>query len=172
MKPLLARQTALACNAAFYCAIFTVMSMSGAAMAQTTGTVNLGTTDAEPSVKVDVPLGGCMPIGLTASGEMVFPILCKEFIQQHREKDMEQKPAVPEEKVTANPKETEALSEDVMSENSNSIDNAVKTFSLPKIVKHELRRRHMNQDGCQHYRTYDSASETYRSYDGRRRSCR
>jgi hypothetical protein len=96
MKPLLAHQTALACNAAFYCAIFTVMS--GAAMAQTTGTVNLSTTDAEPSVKVDVPLGGCMPIGLTASGEMVFPILCKEFIQQHREKDMEQKPAVAEER--------------------------------------------------------------------------
>jgi len=146
--------------------------VSSPALAQTTGAVNPSPTPAEPSAKESVPLGGCMPIGLTASGEMVFPILCKEFIEQHREKDMEQKPAVAEEKVTAKPAETAAPSEDVMPENSKSTDKPVETILSQKIPKHELRERAMNQDGCQHYRTYDSASATYRSYDGRRRSCR
>jgi hypothetical protein len=44
--------------------------MSGAALAQTTGTVNPSPAP-EPSVKEDAPPGGCMPIGLTASGEIV-----------------------------------------------------------------------------------------------------
>src|ERR1700737_1196728 len=67
--------------------------MSGAALAQTTGTVNPSPAPAEPSVKEDVPPGGCMPIGLTASGEIVFPIQCKEFIERQRGQAVEQKPA-------------------------------------------------------------------------------
>jgi outer membrane biosynthesis protein TonB len=146
--------------------------ISSTALGQTTGAVNPSPTSAEPLANEGVPLGGCMPIGLTASGEMVFPILCKEFIEQHREKDTEQKPAVPVEKVTAKPAETTAPSEDVMPENSKPIDKPDKTILSQKIPKHELRERAMNQDGCRHYRTYDAASATYRSYDGRRRSCR
>src|ERR1700736_764815 len=46
----------------------------------------------------DVPPGGCMPIGLTASGEVVFPIQCKEFIERQRGKAVEGKPAASEEK--------------------------------------------------------------------------
>jgi hypothetical protein len=43
------------------------------------------TTPAEPAKKVDdVPPGGCTPIGLTASGEMVFPLLCRTFLEQQR----------------------------------------------------------------------------------------
>src|SRR3979409_601962 len=72
--------------------------MSGASLAQTTGTVNPSPVPAEPSVKEDVPPGGCMPIGLTASGEIVFPIQCKDFIERHRGKAVEQKPAAVEEK--------------------------------------------------------------------------
>ena len=72
--------------------------MSGAALAQTTGTVNQSPAPAEPSVKEDVPPGGCMPIGLTASGEIVFPIQCKELIDRQRGKAVEQKPAANEEK--------------------------------------------------------------------------
>jgi hypothetical protein len=64
--------------------------MSGAALAQTTGTVNPSPTPAEPSVKHDVPPGGCMPIGLTASGEIVFPMQCKEFIERRRGRAVEQ----------------------------------------------------------------------------------
>jgi hypothetical protein len=50
---------------------FLLSVMSSAALAQTTGTVNPGAAPAEPSAKADVPPGGCMPIGMTASGEMV-----------------------------------------------------------------------------------------------------
>lgn len=146
--------------------------ISSTALAQTTGAVNPNPISAESSTKEGVPLGGCMPIGLTASGEMVFPILCKDFIEQHREKAMEQKPAVMEEKVTAKPAETVAPSEDVMPENTKSTEKPAEAILSQKIPKHEPRERAMNQDGCRHYRTYDSASSTYRSYDGRRRSCR
>ena len=72
--------------------------MSGPALAQTTGTVNPSPAPVEPSVKEDVPPGGCMPIGLTASGEIVFPIQCKEFIERQRGQAVEQKPAAVEEK--------------------------------------------------------------------------
>ncbi len=64
--------------------------MSSAALAQTTGAVNPSAAPAQPSANADVPPGGCMPIGLTTSGEIVFPIECKEFIEQHRGKDVEQ----------------------------------------------------------------------------------
>src|SRR5437879_8603819 len=73
----------------------------GAALAQTTGTVDPSPAPAEPSMKEDVPPGGCMPIGLTASGEIVFPIQCKEFIERQREKAVEQKPAAVEDKPAA-----------------------------------------------------------------------
>src|SRR3981189_3893653 len=71
---------------------------SGAALAQTTVTVGPSPAPAEPSMKEDVPPGGCMPIGLTASGEIVFPIQCKEFIERQRGKAVEQKPAAVEER--------------------------------------------------------------------------
>src|SRR5216684_617981 len=67
---------------------------SGAALAETTGAVNPGSVPAQPSVNEDVPPGGCMPIGMTSAGEIVFPIQCKEFIERHRGAAVEQKPSV------------------------------------------------------------------------------
>jgi len=32
----------------------------------------------------DVPGGGCTPIGVTASGKLVFPMQCQAFLEQHR----------------------------------------------------------------------------------------
>lgn len=61
------------------------------ARAQVTGTVNPSGDQAEPAAKDTPPPGGCMPIGVTASGEIVFPFLCKGFIEQH--KAASQKPA-------------------------------------------------------------------------------
>ena len=139
--------------------------MSGAALAQTTGTVNPKPAPAEPSVNEDVPPGGCMPIGLTVSGEIVFPIQCKEFIERARGKAVEQKPAATEEKAAAK------QSEGVAPENSKPAQNPVETAVLPKRVRDEPRKRAMSQNGCQHYRTYDPASRTYMGYDGRRHSC-
>jgi hypothetical protein len=75
--------------------------VSSAAVAQTTGAANPNTDPTPPSVKDDVPPGGCMPIGLTASGEIVFPIQCKEFIERVRGPIAEQKPAAVEDKLPA-----------------------------------------------------------------------
>ena len=141
--------------------------MSGAALAQTTGTVNPGAAPAEPSAKADVPSGGCMPIGLTASGEIVFPIQCKEFIEQHRGKAAEQKPA--EEKPAAK------QSEGVAPVNSQPAIKPVETVPLPKRVEDAPRERAKSPDDrycSEHYRSYDPASRTYTGYDGQRRSCR
>jgi hypothetical protein len=209
MRHLFVLPTALArCLAALCCVLS--MVMSGAALAQTTGTANPSSDPAQPSVKEDVPPGGCMPIGLTASGEIVFPIQCKEFIERERGKAVEQKPAAAEEKATAAPSESVATVEQkpaaaeekaaaapsegvaavveqkpaaaeekaaaapsvgVAPENSKPAQNSVETAVLPKRVGDESRKRAMSQNGCQHYRTYDPASGTYRGYDGRTHSC-
>jgi hypothetical protein len=144
--------------------------MSGGALAQTTGTANPRSVPGEPSVKEDVPPGGCMPIGLTASGEIVFPIQCKEFIERNRGKAVEQKPAAAEEKPAAK------QSEGVAPENSKPAIKPVETVPLPKKrVEHEPRERAVIPDDgycSEHYRSYDPASGTYTGYDGQRRSCR
>jgi hypothetical protein len=107
--------------------------MSGAALAQTTGTVNPSPAPAEPSVKEDVPPGGCMPIGLTASGEIVFPILCKELIERQRGKAVEQKPSALEQKPAAVEEKSAAKqSEEVVPENSKPVIKPVETVPLPK----------------------------------------
>ena len=146
---------------------FLLSVMSGAALAETTGAVNPSSTPAQPSVSEDVPPGGCMPIGMTTSGEIVFPIQCKEFIERARGKAVEQKPAATEEKAAAK------QSERVAPENSKPAIKPAKTVPLPKRVEPEPRERGMSSDpNCKRYRSYDPASGTYRSYDGRIRSCR
>ena len=145
-------------------------AMSGAALAQTTGTVDPSPAPAEPSVKEDVPPGGCMPIGLTASGEIVFPIQCKEFIERQRGQAVEQKPAAVEEKPAAK------QSEGKVPVNSEPATKPVEAAPLPKpLEQQEPRERATSPDDryCfQHYRSYDPASGTYMGYDGRRRACR
>src|SRR5450631_4419468 len=177
--------------------------MSSAALAQTTSTISPNSSaPAQSSGKVDVPPGGCMPIGLTSAGEIVFPIQCKEFIELHRGKDVEpnhtaveQKPAVVEdkpaaveekpvavedkppaveEKPTAVAEKPAAVAEKsaaVAPENSKSADNPPEAVPMRKRAERKPRER-VSSNGCQHYRTYDSASGTYRSYDGRIRPCR
>jgi hypothetical protein len=144
--------------------------MSGAAIAQTTGTVNPSPAPAEPSVKEDEPPpGGCMPIGLTVSGEMVFPIQCKEFIERHRGKAVEQKPAAVEEKPAAK------QSEGVAPESRKPVIKPAETVPLPKRVEDAPRERAKSPDDrycSEHYRSYDPVSRTYTGYDGQRRSCR
>jgi hypothetical protein len=144
--------------------------MSGAALAQTTGAVNPSPAPAEPSVKEDVPPGGCMPIGLTASGEIVFPILCKEFIERQRGKAVERKPAALEPKPAVEEKSAAKQSEEEVPENSKPVIKPVETVPLPK-----RRERAASSDdgyGCQRHGSYDPASRTYTDYGGRRRPCR
>jgi hypothetical protein len=71
--------------------------MFRAALAQDTGAVPPNPTPTSAPAAEEVPPGGCMPIGITAAGEMVFPIQCKEFIEKHRgavaeKKSVEEKP--------------------------------------------------------------------------------
>jgi hypothetical protein len=54
------------------------------ARAQTTGSIKPGSDRTDTPAKDEPPPGGCMPIGVTASGEVVFPFLCKGFIEQHK----------------------------------------------------------------------------------------
>src|SRR5450631_1539963 len=70
-------------------AIFAVMNAG--ALAQTTGTVSPGPAPTEPSAQDTTPAGGCMPIGVTASGDVVFPLQCRDFIE--RQKAANTKPA-------------------------------------------------------------------------------
>jgi outer membrane biosynthesis protein TonB len=148
--------------------------MSGAAIAQTTGTLNPTLAPAEPTVKEDVPPGGCMPIGLTASGEIVFPIQCRELIERQRGKAVEQKPAVDEKPIAVEEKPAVKQSEDVAPKNSQPAIKPVETVLLPKRVEHKPRERAMSSDdaNCSRYHSYDPASGTYTGYDGQRHSCR
>jgi cell division protein FtsN len=172
---------------------FLLSVMSGAALAETTGAVNPSSTPAQPSANEDVPPGGCMPIGLTTSGEIVFPIQCKEFIERHRGAAVEQKPALEQKPAAleAKPVAVEAKptaveqrpaaveekpvakqSESAAPEDSKPANKPVQTAPLQKRAEHEPHPRAMRSDGCKSYRTYDPVSATYRGYDGQRRSCR
>jgi hypothetical protein len=173
------------------------MVLSGAGYAQTTGTVNPGDVLAEPSAKEDAPPGGCMPIGLTASGDIVFPFQCKGFIERHREKAVdekaveekpassaanssEQKPGTAEirsaiteqQPLPAEEKPPAKQSAEQERESLRSINGIVETASISKRDKNEPRRNFRGSEGCQRYRTYDAASNSYRGYDRRRHACR
>jgi hypothetical protein len=91
--------------------------------------------------------------------------LATELAQARRA--MEQKPAPVEEKPAAlEEKPATKQSEGVAPENSKPAIKPVET-GPPN-------RRATSQDdgyGCQHYRTYDPASGTYKGYDGQRHSC-
>jgi hypothetical protein len=150
--------------------VFLLTMTSGAALAQTTGTVGPSPAPAESSTKEDVPPGACMPIGLTASGEIVFPIQCKEFIERQRGKAVEQKPAAEEAPVQAGKQPDSAPPLE-----SKPVAQPAETLPLPnKRVEQEPRERAMSPEdryGCLHYRTYNPASGTYTGFDGKRHSC-
>jgi hypothetical protein len=156
--------------------------MSSAALAQTTGTANPGAAPAQPPVNEDVPSGGCMPIGLTASGEIVFPIQCKELIDRHRGAVAEQKPAAVDEKPAAAAEEKPAAVEDkpaakqseAAPQDSEPVTRPVETVPspVPSPKRVELRDHAASSGDCSHYRSFDRISKTYRSYDGQIRPCR
>jgi hypothetical protein len=45
-----------------------------------------------------VPAGGCMPIGLTARGELVFPMQCRELLERQRGPIPEEQSQAPEQR--------------------------------------------------------------------------
>ena len=180
--------------AALCCVLLTAMGSS--LLAQSTGSVDPRAAPVEPSVKEDdPPPGGCMPIGLTVSGEVVFPFQCKEYIERLKARDQkapvgEEKPATPQKEPASsqqNPaaaeekpastgekppavkdEKTAAKQQDsVAPESSKAADAPVERAPLQRRAE-----RARGRPGCTHFRTYEPESGTYRSYDGRRRSCR
>ena len=160
-----------------------IMLVSSTVFAQTTGTVNPNVAPSEPSVTEDAPPGGCMPIGLTASGEIVFPFQCKGVIERHREKSSDEKslqekpPASEAQSIDQKPaaEEKPRMEQPAANrqDNFHSIEGTgAKAVSAPKRDKHKPRGRSVGLEGCQRYRTYDSEFRNYRGYDGRRHSCK
>jgi BA14K-like protein len=224
MMRLLALQTVAV--SVFYCVLFS--PLVDTAVAQTTGTVSPMTAPAEPSPNEEPRPGDCMPIGLTASGEIVFPFRCKDFIERNkaarpksqtsdegpatakekptqtdekpavterpistdeekaavqptnasdeRPTAVEEKPAVPavtegripaeEDKASAKPAESVAAGVD-----RPQPEQAGRT-SPRRQVELETRKHAAGPRGCTGFRSYNPASQTYRSYDGQLRQCR
>jgi hypothetical protein len=199
MKRLLVPEAGVAgleASALLTCALLLVTG--GALIAQTTGSVDPNHGPVEPSAKQDVdpPPGGCMPIGVTASGEIVFPLQCMGFIERQQGTAVREKPAATDQKRPAaednpaaaaeKPPATEEKpaaveekppikqSEAAVPEINKPADNPVREAPIPlqKRAEQEPRERPVGPTGCRRFRTYDPVSGTYRSYDGRRRSCR
>jgi len=235
MKRFLTLQIPFAHHAgALSCLLLAVIS--GAALAQTSSPANPGAVPAESSAKEGnmPPPGGCKPIGLTVSGEVVFPLECKEFIERHRAMDPKpaaadakpasletkpaaaeakpaappEKPAVAEEKpaavpekpavtedkspvakdkpamaedkpalveekpTTADAKAAVKPSDDAAPDNGSTGTTPADMVPSPKRADRRQREHTAGAPGCTHFRSYNAASGTYRSFDGQIRPCR
>ena len=60
-----------------------------------------------------VPAGGCMPIGLTARGDLVFPMQCRELIERERGPIPEEKQQISEPRPQQEPSAKTAPAEKV-----------------------------------------------------------
>jgi hypothetical protein len=132
------------------------------------------------------PPGGCNPIGLTASGEIVFPMTCRDFIERHKALDRnssasEVKPTAADDAKETKPAARQASTNEEQTpvadrvpagpaETSKSGAEPATTASVPKRTK--ARNGMAGPPGCTKFRTYDATSGTYRTYTGRRRLCR
>jgi hypothetical protein len=133
---------------------FTIAIASAATLAQTLCVAQQN--NAPAPVVEDVPPGGCMPIGLTASGEIVFPIQCKELIERHRAAVGQSS----DDKGAGKPPDNAAPSK---------APDLKPVGSVPLPNKSSLRTKKSGE--CTHYKSYDPSSRTYTTFDGRRRSC-
>jgi hypothetical protein len=167
-----------------------------------------------------------MPIGLTVSGEIVFPFQCKEFIERQKAANQqsaaaqgekpdaantpkpaaaeqksdaadentfakqpavaekptiadvkaaaaEEKPAAAEEKAAAAEENAAAKQpRGVMPKNRKPATAPVVAAPLQKRVENGPRKPTAGPPGCTHFRSYQPASGTYRSFDGRSLACR
>jgi hypothetical protein len=167
-----------------------VGAFAPAGLAQTTGSVS-PTVSPEPSATGEPPPGGCMPIGVTASGDIVFPFQCKGFIEQHRGATEKSAPA--QQVNEANPARVEkpgasegtpaagalAAEEKTASKSPEEIEpptsdpavQPIETVPMPKRPQKKGRESDSGPPGCSHFRSYDPTSGTYTDLNGRRRAC-
>ena len=104
------------------CSAF-LLTVSSTAFAQTTGAVGPSPAPAdEPAAKPEMPPpGGCTPIGVTVSGEIVFPFQCKDFIE--RMKSSSQRPVPPEKPAVADGMPSPASQKFPVAEDKSSSDD-------------------------------------------------
>jgi|GEM_PF-958354 len=73
--------------------LLAILLILAATLSVLLGTVREGVAQTSESLQrtgsseAGPPPGGCTPIGVTASGEIVFPLTCKDFIEQHKAAD-------------------------------------------------------------------------------------
>jgi hypothetical protein len=96
MTYLLALPTGLGSRIFALCSV--LLMLTGAARAQSADPANPAPAPAQPSTQ-DEATAGCEPIGLTASGEIVFPFRCKDMVE--RQHAATSKPANPKPAVAA-----------------------------------------------------------------------
>jgi hypothetical protein len=65
--------------------------------------MELRSAQVEVSKPDNVPVGGCMPIGLTARGDLVFPMQCRELIERERGPVPEQELRMPQQRTQQEP---------------------------------------------------------------------
>lgn len=173
-------------------AILFLVSMTGIGLAQTGATSDPNMTAAEPAAKQEPPPGGCMPIGLTASGEMVFPLSCRTLIERYsadrkRPADAETTSQIPSgrEEVpstqSVNPANASRLGEappqqDRPTQSPDTprpgpVETTPPSVGLPSSgVKPQQGR--IGPFGCTRFRTYNPRTEDFRDFNGQRRPCR
>jgi hypothetical protein len=166
--------------------------MSSAAFAQTTATVDPGSAPAQSLLNEAARPDNCAPTGLTGSGEYVFPLECRAFIERERAaKAAEQKPVAVEEKSAAVQEKAEerpaAVAEKPAAMQPEPRQQArrpdhlavgkpakklLEAVSLPKPSAHELRQRAASANDCTHYRSFNRATGSYRGFDGKMWGCK
>jgi hypothetical protein len=71
--------------------LWAILLISAATLSFSLGMSSVGvaqSSEPQPRFSDDgPPPGGCTPIGVTVSGEIVFPMTCKDFIERHKAKD-------------------------------------------------------------------------------------
>jgi hypothetical protein len=140
----------------------------------------------EQPAKQDSATTECAPIGITARGDIVFPLLCKNFVEQH--KVANHMPAAEEAKpaIVNTPSVGRAgvaalkPPADVVPEAGRSAAKASGKTSPAKGGAAEPKKLAVglaaNQPAgapaCTHFRSYDAATHSYKGYDGQRYQCR
>ena len=182
MKPAVAVQVGSAARAALGCLLAALLG--SAALAQTTGAV-LPKPDAAAAstMTTQPPPGGCMPIGVTVSGQIVFAFQCKEFIEQQKAANQdpaaaadkpataEEKPAAGQEKPAPAEEKPPAVEEKTAARQPNGAV-PVKLAGQPTALLPKHAERGVGPAGCTHFRSYNAAAGTYLSFDGQRHPCR
>lgn len=181
MKPAVAVQVGSAARAALGCVIVTVLG--SAALAQTTGAVAPKPDAAAASATPQPPPGGCMPIGVTVSGQIVFAFQCKDFLEQQKAANQdpaaaadkpataEEKPAGGQEKAAPAEEKPLVVEEKTAARQPNGAV-PVKLAGQPTALLPKHAERGVGPAGCTHFRSYNAAAGTYLSFDGQRHPCR